>query len=157
MKFFNKTFYEKAEYHLMLISLIALFRKAKVFEFKFKVKFVWSFSKCRWSNKWPLYFPVKEWYNLESSFQWKSYAHLDIRFPILHCTEVAQSWIEFRKMYVMSCIVMYYDRRITKFETENESKYNNFLMHGNRNLQISFENQKKISESWIIEIFQILN
>lgn len=38
MKFFNKTFYEKN--HLVLISLIAPFRKAKVFEFKFKVKFV---------------------------------------------------------------------------------------------------------------------
>lgn len=39
---------------------------------------------------------------------------------------------------------MYYNkiRRITKFETENEGKYNNFLMHGNTNLQISFRDLK---------------
>lgn len=144
MKFFNRIFYEKAEYHLMLISLITPFRKTKVFEFKFKVKYVWSFSKFRRSIKWPLYFSVKEWYNLESSLPWKSYVHFDIRFPILHWIEVAQSWIKFRKMYAMSCIVMYYNkiRRITKFETENEGKYNNFLMHGNTNLQISFRDLK---------------
>lgn len=47
-------------------------------------------------------------------------------------------------MYAMSCIVMYYNRRITKFEPENEGKYNNFLMQRNRNLQISFENQESI-------------
>lgn len=49
-------------------------------------------------------------------------------------------------MYAMSCIVMYYNkiRRITKFETENKGKYNNFLMHGNTNLQISFQNQEII-------------
>lgn len=46
----------------------------------------------------------------------------------------------------MRCHVMYYDRRITKFEIENEDKYNNFLMHGNRNFQISFENQESIRE-----------